>query len=380
MRGRSDEQGEGPSEGQKVSAVEHGEAKSLNAVLKGLGLAYAGLIGAMAALVGPVLAQTIPRPEVLWTGDPPGFKGTRGPNDSVYVYVYPAPAGNNNGSALVICPGGAYAGLAIGHEGHAVAAWANTLGMTAFVLKYRLSAGGYRHPIPMWDVQRALRWARAHASRWSLDPKRVGVLGFSAGGHLASTAGTHYDLGKTGSAMRDSVDGQSCRPAFQILVYPVITMDLAYTHRQSRDNILGTNPSQALVDSLSNEKQVTADTPPAFIVHTRDDGVVPFRNADEFHKACLTKGVKTEFRAYANGPHGFGLADGKSGAPNVPAVATWPGFAATWLNSLGVFTPPTALREQTGHRAKSKPAGRTVILRTMAGTDRDAQGRAVDIK
>lgn len=330
----------------------------------------AGLLSALVLLSMGAFAQTQPRPEILWTGDPPGFKGTRGPNDSVYVYVYPAPEGKNNGSGLVICPGGAYAGLAMSHEGHAVAAWANNLGMTAFVLKYRLSAGGYRHPIPMWDVQRALRWARAHAARWKLDAARVGVLGFSAGGHLASTAGTHYDLGKSASEALDSVDRQSCRPAFQILIYPVITMDLAYTHRQSRDNILGPNPSQARADSLSNEKQVTTDTPPAFLVHTRDDNVVPYRNADEFHKACLAKGVTTEFRSYNSGPHGFGLADGKNGAPNVPAVATWPGFAETWLRGLGVFTPPTGLNERVSGKIPNR-TGHMAI---------DAKGRIIETR
>lgn len=308
---------------------------------KYLAVLSAAMLMIMVFQIATTQAQ-IPNPTNLWTGTPPGSKGI-GENDKVYVWAYPATASNQNGSAIIICPGGGYSGLATSYEGHAIARWANGLGMSAFVLKYRLSAGGYQHPIPMWDAQRAMRWVRAHANEFKIDTARIGILGFSAGGHLASTAGTHFDDGNPKAT--DSVDRVSSRPAFQILIYPVITMDKAFTHGGSRTNLLGNSPSQALVDSLSNEKQVTTKTPPAFLVHTKDDNVVPVRNSEEFEKACKAKNVPVEYHSYPTGPHGFGMADGKDGAPNIQALATWPGFADTWLKALGVFEKPTSLRK-----------------------------------
>jgi acetyl esterase/lipase len=299
------------------------------------------------------LAQTQPPAQPLWPGGAPGAKGTTAADiPSVQAFI-PA-AGTGNGSAVVICPGGGYSGLAITYEGTAVAEWMRGLGMAAFVLKYRLGPT-YRHPIEMGDAQRALRWVRANARTFGVDTARVGILGFSAGGHLASTAATHFDAGNPAAA--DSVDRHPCRPAFQILLYPVITMDASFTHGGSRSNLLGSNPSQALVDSLSNEKMVTPRTPPCFLAHTRDDNVVPFKNAQVYNDSLKKKGVPVDFRIYATGPHGFGMADGKAGAPNIPALATWTGYAREWLQAGEFFTPSTGTAPAPESRVHRKPAG-----------------------
>jgi acetyl esterase/lipase len=283
--------------------------------------------------------------EPLWPKGAPGAKGTTAADTPTVESFLPA-TGKSNGAAVVICPGGGYGGLAYLKEGTAVAQWMNTLGVAAFVLKYRLGPT-YRHPIEMGDAQRALRFVRANAGRFAVDTNRVGILGFSAGGHLASTAATHFDAGNP--AATDPVDRHGCRPAFSILVYPVITMDVSFTHGGSRQNLLGSNPSQADVDYLSNEKQVTSKTPPAFLVHTRDDVVVPVKNSQVYADSCRKKGVPVEYREYASGPHGFGMADGKNTAPNLPDVATWTGFAAKWMEAQGFF------RKSTGVRDPSEP-------------------------
>ncbi len=283
----------------------------------------------------PVSAQT--PAERLWPADAPGSKGTADADIPTVQAYLPAPE-KANGAAVVICPGGAYAGLAISYEGQTPAEWMKSLGVAAFVLKYRLGPK-YNHPVELGDAQRALRWVRANARRLGVDTSRVGILGFSAGGHLASSAATHFDAGRAASG--DSVDRHPCRPAFQILIYPVITMDASFSHLQSRTNLLGSNPGQALVDSLSSEKQVTSRTPPAFLVHGKNDNVVVFRNSQAYHDSLMKKGVPVELRAYDNAPHGFGLADGKAGAPNLPQVATWPGFAAQFLEARGFLAKST---------------------------------------
>lgn len=309
-----------------------------------LASAFTGLVGALAgalAIMGvsaiSASAQAPSAPERLWTGDAPGFKGAADA-DIPTVQAYLPAMGKANGAAVVICPGGAYEFLASGHEGQAPAEWMRSLGVAAFVLKYRLGTK-YNHPVELGDAQRALRWVRANAGRLGVDTSRVGILGFSAGGHLASSAATHFDAGRASAT--DTVDRHPCRPAFQILIYPVITMDASFSHMQSRTNLLGSNPPQARVDSLSSEKQVTSRTPPAFLVHGRNDNVVVFKNAQVYHDSLMKKGVAVELRAYDNGPHGFGLADGKLTAPNLPQVATWPGFAATFLESRGFLTKST---------------------------------------
>lgn len=300
--------------------------------------ALAGALAFSGLSPRPASAQT-PASERLWPGDAPGSKGTASA-DIPSVQVFLPTADKANGAAVIVCPGGAYEFLASSYEGQTPAEWMKSLGVAAFLLKYRLGPK-YNHPVELGDAQRALRWVRANARRFGVDTSRVGIMGFSAGGHLASSAATHFDAGRAAAA--DTVDRHSSRPAFQILVYPVITMDASFSHLQSRTNLLGSNPSQALVDSLSSEKQVTSRTPPAFLVHGRNDNVVKFKNAQVYHDSLVKKGVPVDLRAYDNGPHGFGLADGKGGAPNLPQVATWPGFAAQFLEAQGIMTKTTGL-------------------------------------
>jgi acetyl esterase/lipase len=246
---------------------------------------------------------------------------------------------------MVICPGGGYGHLATDKEGHAVALWFQSQGVSGFVLQYRLGSSGYHYPIEIDDGRRALRWVRQNAKRYGVDPLRVGMTGFSAGGHLASTVGTHYDAGNPAAA--DSVDGQSCRPDFLILIYPVITMDAAHTDGGTRLNLIGANPSADLVALLSNEKHVTAQTPPAFLGVGLNDGLC--QNSQAFRDSCQAHGVPSELHLFADGPHGFGLADGKYGAPAIPATAAWPSLALAWLKAQKLLTPvPLDVEERSG--------------------------------
>lgn len=250
--------------------------------------------------------------------------------DACGIFVHRPPADKANGAAVVVCPGGGYGGLAISYEGHDVARWLNTLGVTGIVLKYR-HAPKYRHPVPLQDAQRALRTVRAHASEWKIDPGRVGILGFSAGGHLASTAGTHFDAGQIGA--NNAVDRLSCRPDFMILVYPVITMTDPYTHRGSRRNLLGENPDPKLIDLLSNEKQVNGKTPPTFLAHTSEDSAVPPQNSVMFYEALVRNKVPAELHVYEKGPHGLGM----NRKPELP-FSNWPERCAAWLTGRGILT------------------------------------------
>jgi acetyl esterase/lipase len=261
----------------------------------------------------------------LWKGDAPGAKGTQD-SDIPTITLYLAAKDKATGGAFVVCPGGGYGGLA-GHEGEPVAKWLNTLGVTSVVLKYRLGSHGYRHPVELGDVQRAIRTVRANSSEWGVDPKRIGVLGFSAGGHLASSAATHFDAGDPKAA--DPVDQLSCRPDLAILIYPVITMTDPFTHGGSRQNLLGDKPDSQLIDLMSNEKQVTPQTPPCFLVHTADDGAVPVENSLNFAAACRKNHVPVELHVFEHGPHGFGLGG------NDPVLSTWPTDAARWLERHG---------------------------------------------
>lgn len=312
---------------------------------------------------------------LLWPGGAPGAKGTAAADKPT---ITPYPASRPNGAAVVVFPGGGYTGLASDHEGLQPAKWLNSLGVSAFVVKYRLGAAGYRHPIEMGDGQRAMRWVRANAGRYGVDPRRVGVLGFSAGGHMAATVSTHWDSGAPGAA--DSVDRKGCRPDWSILAYPVITMDASFTHMGSRENLLGKTPSQKLVDSLSNEKQVTSTTPPAFIFHAKDDNVVPVKNAQAYYDSLGKQGVERMLKLYDKGGHGFGLADGVGGAPKDAVLATWPGLAAAWMEEQGWFSPdPTGLsrpRAPLG-AARGGAAPRGIVFRTGAGDGAsiDAAGR-----
>ena len=204
----------------------------------------------------------------LWNSQAPIGNGEFEKADAWITHYAPA---KPNGAAVVICPGGGYGGLAVNPEGHGIARWLNSHGIAGIVLEYRLPAG--RTYVPLLDVQRAMRTTRANAEKWKINPSQIGVIGFSAGGHLASTAATHFDDGNSKSA--DLVDRVSCRPDFAILIYPVISMG-EKTHQGSKNNLLGKDPSEKLVELFSNEKQVTAKTPPAFLAHAKDDFVVVF--------------------------------------------------------------------------------------------------------
>lgn len=260
-------------------------------------------------------------PKLLWPHGAPGAKG-QADADKPAVFVYPAPAEKAIGAAVVVCPGGGYGHLAIDHEGHQVARWLNDHGISAFVLKYRI-APRYHHPAPLQDAQRAIRTVRALAPSMHIDPKRIGIWGFSAGGHLASTAGTHFDAGKPDA--EDPIERQSCRPDFLILAYPVITLKPPYAHMGSRNNLLGKDADPKLVDELSNDERVTAQTPPTFLFHTdADRGVLP-ENSILFYRALKKHKVPAELHIYEKGNHGVGL------APNDAVLSTWPDRLADWL-------------------------------------------------
>ena len=233
-------------------------------------------------------------------------------------------AGLGNGAAVVICPGGGYGGLVTGGEGHGIARWLNEHGIAGVVLEYRLPGGLYQRPL--LDAQRAIRLVRAHAAEWKIDPQRIGIMGFSAGGHLASTAGTHFDDGDAKSS--DPVERQSCRPDFMVLVYPVITMG-AKTHLGSRENLLGPAPSTRLQDFLSNEKQVTDRTPPAFLTHAKTDAVVPVEHSRMFYEALQAHHVPAELLEFPEGNHGYNGYKGKE-------WDAWQKRCLEWLEERGL--------------------------------------------
>lgn len=277
-------------------------------------------------LAVPVAAQTAPI--VLWEGGAPGAVGKEPQDIPTITPFFPA-RDKATGAAIVVCPGGGYSHLSEIKEGSAVAEWLNSQGVTAFVLKYRLGMR-YHQPAPLLDAARAIRTVRARAKEWSLDPNRIGILGFSAGGHLASTLGTHFDTGKPDST--DEVERVSSRPDLMVLIYPVISMG-DMTHKGSKLNLLGETPSPELIKLYSNELQVTKDTPASFLVHTMTDTAVPFENSLMFVSALRKAGVPFEFHLYEQGPHGFGL------APANPILATWADRCADWLGLHG-FTKP----------------------------------------
>jgi acetyl esterase/lipase len=286
------------------------------------------LAGLVVAVLGPFNHARAAEPFALWPQGAPGALGKE-PADVPTLTPYLAPKEKATGAAVVICPGGGYGHLA-DHEGRPVAEWLNSVGVTAFVLKYRLGPR-YRHPSMLQDAARAVRTVRARAAEWGLDPERVGILGFSAGGHLASTAGTHFDAGKPDAT--DPVERVSSRPSVMILIYPVITMR-EKTHGGSKKNLLGENPAPELVALLSNEEQVTKETPPAFLVHTMNDTAVPVENTLMFVSALRKAGVPFELHLYERGPHGFGLGV-REGKPADPILSTWPARAADWLRVHG---------------------------------------------
>ncbi|MDB5105446.1 MAG: alpha/beta hydrolase [Fibrobacteres bacterium] len=303
-------------------------------------------------MTGTASGQTA---EPLWPKGAPGATDTTAASKPSLTF-YPTSVNPSTGTSAVICPGGGYDHLATDKEGIQVAKWLNGLGVSAFVLKYRVTP--YHHPIEMNDAKRAMRWARANAKRYKIQPDRIGIVGFSAGGHLASTVATHYDAGNPLAA--DSVDRQSCKPWFQILGYPVITMEGPFAHIGSRKSLLGDNPSVEDMRFLSNEKHVDVSTPPAFLVHAKDDGTVLVDNSIIYYDSLVKAGVPAQMKLYDHGPHGFGLANGAAGAPDLPELATWPGLCAAWMKERGFLTASLGIRGPKGSGIPDG-AGRALI-------------------
>lgn len=280
---------------------------------------------------GAFLHAAEPEKVPLWPEGAPGARGTSD-TDQPYLLCWPAPSEKANGAAFVVCPGGGYGGLAADHEGTQVARWLNGLGVSAYVLHYRLGTHGYHYPIQLLDVQRAVRWVRFHAAAHQRDPQRIGIIGFSAGGHLTSMAATLFDekpAGMTG----DAIDQVSARPDVAVPVYPVISMSDATAHQGSRKNLLGPDHTDEQARWVSTQFRVTASTPPIFLFQTHQDSVVPAENAVAFYLACRQHGVPAELHVYEPGPHGVGLSQGD------PLLGTWPGHLRDWLRNRGFFRP-----------------------------------------
>lgn len=265
---------------------------------------------------------------LLWPNGAPNAKGTE-ELDQPSLTIYPAAADKRNGTAVVICPGGGYQKLAVGHEGEEISQWLNSLGVTGIILRYR-HTDKYPHPSPLLDAQRGIRTVRSRAVDWGIAPGRIGILGFSAGGHLASTAATHFDDGNSSAA--DPIDRASCRPDFAILCYPVISFaNDEIVHKGSRKTLLGETPSAEMVQLLSNDQQVTDKTPPTFLWHTSEDKGVRPENSVLFYLACVKAGVPAELHIYEKGPHGVGL--GKK----YPTTGQWSVQCEAWMKERGLL-------------------------------------------
>jgi acetyl esterase/lipase len=267
--------------------------------------------------------QTFP----LWKNGAPGAQG-KGGDDTPTLTLYMPSHPSKSDTGVIVAPGGSYTVLAMNHEGRQVANWLNSLGMTAFVLKYRLGPK-YHHPIELGDAQRAIRLVRSRAKEFGIRPDRIGMMGFSAGGHLAATVGTHYDHGD--HAASDPIDRISCRPDFLVLAYPVISFVAPYSHSRSAHNLLGDDPEMKLREELSNELHVTPDTPPTFLFSTSTDKVVPSENSVAFYLALHTAGVPAELHIFQKGPHGVGL------DPADPVLGIWPTLLANWMRERGLL-------------------------------------------
>ncbi len=280
-------------------------------------------LAAASLLVTAALVQAQPAPEriLLWPKGAPNGDGTTEKVDVPITVHLPAPD-KANGAAFVICPGGGYRGLVTGGEGHGIAKWLNGHGIAGIVLEYRMPK--QRPHVPLLDAQRALRTVRAHAKEWGIKPDRIGIVGFSAGGHLASTAVTHFDAGDPKS--KDPVERQSSRPDFGALVYPVVSMGLQ-THGGSRKNLLGPDPKPELVKLFSNEEQVTRKTPPVYLAHAVDDKVVTIANSRQLHEALKAHQVPTRLLELPSGGHGL---NGYKG----PMWDAWQAGCLEWLKEL----------------------------------------------
>jgi acetyl esterase/lipase len=275
-----------------------------------------------------------PQTFLLWENGAPGALG-QGDDDKPSLTIYHPWGQNLSGTSVIVAPGGGYGFLADNHEGRQVANWFNAVGVTAFVLKYRLGPR-YHHPIELGDAQRAIRLVRSRAKEFGIATDRIGMMGFSAGGHLASTAATHFDSGNAGAA--DPIDHISSRPDFVILGYPVITFEAPYAHAGSVKNLLGDNPDPQLTHELSNQFHVTPQAPPTFLFTTSEDTEVPPENSVNFYLALHKAGVPAEMHVFEKGPHGVGLDLGD------PTLDEWPVLLANWLRERGLLTkPPDAI-------------------------------------
>ncbi|NJN26985.1 MAG: alpha/beta hydrolase [Cyclobacteriaceae bacterium] len=281
----------------------------------------------------------------LWTGKIPystGLIGEEEITDQGHVRniqdpditVYLPDKEKATGAAVVICPGGGYWLLAIKHEGHDIARWFNSIGVAGIVVKNRLPTSDNitdKSEVAMTDAQRAVRMTRYHAEKWGIAPGKIGIMGFSAGGHLASTVGTHFDLGIKDA--KDPIQQVSCRPDFMVLVYPVISMSGDIMHTGSMKSLLGENPSDAQMLRFSNEKQVTKDTPPAILIHSSDDTGVPVANSIGFYEALLAHGVAAELHLFHSGGHGYGLGRGDGTSHNM-----WPQNVQAWMKDMNLLS------------------------------------------
>jgi acetyl esterase/lipase len=241
------------------------------------------------------------------------------------IAAYIAPKETATGAAVMICPGGGYGILAASHEGSDFAKWFNDRGISAFVLKYRLpneKAMTHQHEVPLMDAMQGMKLIRQNAAKWNIDLNKIGVMGFSAGGHLAATLSTHYNMGEKAS--------KDAKPDFSILLYPVISLQPSIAHGGSRDNLLGPEKSEELIKYYSNELQVSDQTPPAFLVHAMDDTGVPVENSIQYYLALKNKKIPAEMHLYPKGGHGYGMrTEGKG------SLGNWPAAMEGWLKSLG---------------------------------------------
>ena len=306
----------------------------------------------------------------LWNGKVPGsIKSTNYKQivDSTYyiklrniskpiIEVYPAAANNNSGTAVVVCPGGGYYGVSFISEGIEVAKWLNQMGITAVVLHYRLPNDAImkdKSIAPLQDGQEAIRIVRRNATKWGVDPNKIGIMGFSAGGHLASTVSTHFD-----ENVYKPIDATSARPDFSLLIYPVISMDSTITHPGSRENLLGKHPLPEMVKHFSNALQVTAQTPPAFIIHSMDDGVVPVGNSIDYALAMKKNNILCELHLYERGGHGFGL--GLESWRSNSTESTWTQACRKWLEVRGYLgekrTPKDEIEKSVKLGSDDQPA------------------------
>lgn len=279
----------------------------------------------------------------LWEkGDIPNYRKSKGkeevpPRNIIFIKKVQEPTievllpskKSANKMAVLICPGGGYGGVAYDWEGIDVAKWLNSRGVSAFVLKYRTPQAESvvtSYKAPLQDAQRAIRYIRHHAEKFNIDKNKIGVMGFSAGGHLASTLGTHFE--KPYYESKDAVDTEHIRPDFMMLIYPVISMKEGVTHRGSRKNLLGESQTEKLIEEFSNELQVNTDTPPTFILHSDDDKAVPVENSIRMYQALVKNKVSTTMHIYPTGGHGYGLGKSRTSAPE------WVNVAEEWLEKL----------------------------------------------